>query len=605
MATIPLSSGPQVRPGASPQTVSQVTGTESAVTGARQLTQIGGLVEELAKQEAQAIETRDRVQMETDLANFEVESLQRSAQLAIEGTGEEGHVKGVMNDFEERKLTFLETQPEYLRSEAQLKLLQPQTVVAKNALATQNRQYQRELTTNSADFRNNVVNTVRFGTTSEEIAMQKVEAFVNELPEGLQEAELEAGREAVRRATLARQVEDDPTAAIEAVRAGSYNDVEPGFVEARFGEANRALSSQKTESERLVKQAYDNRWTDPVLAAQSSLAAEGVENPTPDDLQRAQADLNIPKSRRSVLTKNAAQEIANQLASVTTVEEFFIRRAELTAEAEQLGATPSKVAADVRKLADMPMALSVVMDAGTPQPGESREAARLRVDPTFMANALQIVQNPKAGEDARRNIARTYGQAEVQEVEAAVWDEYGDQIRAMHRSGVPVEDISDFQQTMVDIASITYDEHRTVHNSKRRARNMTAGSIRGGHLGTTIRADGNDGYILPDNIALQLSNRDMQKIRINLMRDINVFVPESFATRELGVRDLVHNSGWTMAGHDALTLRNAGQPVYLDNGDGTMSPITLTYDQLSEVGNIEGREARGKAIAEMIQGESE
>ncbi len=145
MVTLPQRSGARTVRDTAPAPgaigTSNLPGPEAfGAVGAAVLEQNAKVMRGLAQDELKELERRHRLQLTEQLADFEIESIQRPEQIFQEADPNEPFVDLVMQDFEQRAEELTQKQPEYLRDVASAGLLQQQVRVAKSAISLQKRE---------------------------------------------------------------------------------------------------------------------------------------------------------------------------------------------------------------------------------------------------------------------------------------------------------------------------------------------------------------------------------------------------------------------------------------------------------------------------------
>ena len=267
------------------------------------------------------------------------------------------------------------------------------------------------------------------------------------------------------------------------------------------------------------------------------------------------------------------------MSAVQSIDEFILLREEFKAQAESEGGTVDELVEDVSQLANMPMALRLIVGAD-----------QAIVPQEFMASAVDLIRNPKAGEDARKQITNRakVGQPaglRIGKIEDQVFKSSSGELEAMVKSGVGVRagegTTREFTQTLNDMAAIVYNNAEAVGldgadavEEMLEARGETQ----------EVRVNGADGYVLPLDLAGVISEEEMDSLRGAVMRDLKLVVSTggtSFPTEELARGAMAINSGWTMYGNRAVVLRSYGMPVTREKDDGTLEHVILTFDQLA------------------------
>lgn len=552
--------------------------------GATLATEIGQDMQAIARKEVLALEERDRVRMMAEKSEFEIEAIQRVNVLEVEGTGEKPFVKGVMEDAAERVKEFIARQPEFLKAEAALYLLPIQTQIAKSAIAIQQIRIDNENRKNAETFRNATVNQVRYGQVSESVALAKADSFADKLPDTIRDGERAKARAEIRTASLKFTMQNDPVKALSEIEKGNYNDIDSNDLDSIYASGIRTLEANRNRVVLLENKAQKLVGTDPAQAGLLSLEAKGITNPTRVQLLDAQRKLGIPEADRSLITKEKAQALSRQLSAVQNVDEFILVREEIRVKAEEEGRDASELIEDISKLANVPMALRVVFDV-----------SQVDVSEEFLSGAIDVLRNPKAGDNARKqikegitkgawgNIITGRGPDALTKIENLTLESVADEVEVMAKSGVSVRvgegGVGEFTQTILDISAIIFNNHRLVGENGQAA---VESMLTERKSNSEIRVEGADGYMLPLGLAAAVSEEDMNNLAKAFIRD-KLTVPtkgKTFPSKEFARVSMERNAGWTMYGNKALILRAYGMPVFRKDEDGRETPAIITFDQL-------------------------
>lgn len=566
------------------QEAPQVVGTEElrradtskafGSIGAGLTMDIGQDVQDIAEREVKALEERDRVRMMAELSEFEIESVQRVNVLETEGTGDKPFVKGVMDDVGDRAREFINLQPEFLRAETALRLLPIQTKVAKSAVATQQIRIDNENSKHAEIYRNAIVNQVRYNQLGEEIALKQADSFADKLPDTIRDAERARAKEEIRAASLKSKMQSDPEKTLREVEKGKYNDIPSSQLDQIYAAGARSVEATKNKTATLKKKSQELSHKDPAQAALLYWQALDISDPTRDEMMFAQAELGIPVADRSLVTKSRAQEISRQLSAVQSVDEFWLVKKEIEAQIEQTGSDANEIIEDVSKLANVPMALRLVFDANPDT-----------VSQEFLSGAIDLLRNPKAGEDARKQIqsrSSVLGRMHIWDMEDDVSESIADEVEVMMKSGVgirPGEGTTlEFIQSIEDISAMVYNNADATGEGGAAA---VEKMLKARKALKEVRIDDENGYVLPIDLAESFSEKYMNDLKNEMIRRKGTQVSRAYPTEEFGKIEMQTNSGWVMHGNNALLLRSGGMPVFFENDKGQLEPTIVTFKQLS------------------------
>lgn len=581
---------------------------------------VGQVLQQQAEKEIVMREQQALLDMKTQVVDFDAQFDKRLEEIKQEDIGDRDFSEVVMEDFDARRKEFLENQPEFTKGAAALSLLGSQARVAKLALAEQNARFNQKVEDNANSFVNNVRNNVEFGGQDPFLAMQQLDSFMANVPENFQESIRTQAEQQIRQGQLGRAVSQDPVSALAAIQNGEYNDVDTKYVRQQFQAANTAVLKQKTEVDKLFKEANKYRRTDPARAARALLKTEGVERPNLEQLSEAQTRLGIPAARQNFITKDQSDEAVAQLSSASNVDDFFRIRDALMKGLEADAGSQEQIIQDMQELSDMHPALSSLIAAD-----------RNVDDPRFVATALELVRDNKAGEKAQQNILAQISSEDRPEfnthIDSIVSSALEDQYEVMAKAGSSPADINRLSKTVKDMAAIVYSETLARNGGDLEAAKLAAEQVVSqGVVSQVPVSEGNDAILLPaevadvlgrspgfrlgrslsETVALNVASSNKSPIadmRESIVEQSRLFIPPTYPDDESGRKDIMEKAGWAMSGPRSITLRmgDTGQPVFLKSPNGDLVPAVLSFADLRELANIDDPNTRKATMFRMIE----
>lgn len=549
--------------------------------GARDLMQTSELVGQLAEREVEELRKQARVNLMTEVSQFAIESRERLLEIKREGTGERSFTAVVMEDTQRRADELIANQPKFLQAEATMRLLPQQVSVAKSAIAIQEADRQAELQRDRQTFLNNTINQLRFGDLDEEVALEQARTFASQLPADQQrDAEFEF-TQAIRASSLYKLVDENPQEAIEAIRGGKFNDLDPSVVSRQYSLAKRALLKGVATPNKALKQAKKARIEgDNAKFAELLLQAQGVANPTRLDIIKVQEAAGIPKSAIRVLNKEDAQLVARSLTEAEDLTSLGATLTEIRTQFASDGIDPDLAMKDVIELGDMPVAVAFVADMTEEDllkaPSDSgvflgvNAVLQMTRDPDAPKKAMDVIKNrefddlPGAKED----------------INTVVEDAIGDLSKAASAAGVDIPNIAEIEGAIRGVSQIVYADELTRTGSTSKAKKAAQRAVEGLlELKDDIVVTEQDAYVLPKEITAVLDEDAMGALREQILEKTPLFLPATFPDEELLRKHYERVAGWVRQGDDLVlvtgvnTVGVAPQPIL--QADGSMIKIPL------------------------------
>ena len=152
-------------------------GAAFGAVGADLLSEQSDVMAELAQEELERQENQERVQLKKDLADFQIESIQRVDEIAQNRDPDQLLSEQVMADFEERKKALVERQPNFLKPEATVGLLPTQVNTARSAIVKQEQINREETKTAWETTKQSVLTQYSVGNLTADQAVAKAQDF--------------------------------------------------------------------------------------------------------------------------------------------------------------------------------------------------------------------------------------------------------------------------------------------------------------------------------------------------------------------------------------------------------------------------------------------
>lgn len=549
--------------------------------GADLLMKGSDVVEKMAEREDALLRQETELQMRTDLAAFDVENESRVQEIARQSPGR-GLTKRVMDDFNERKQSIVDVQPNYLKAEAQAQLLPLQVRQAKSAIGVENQQIRQANELRSQTFRDSMINSVAFGRIGIDDAVRNVDEFVARLPADSRDVAKRQLTSSVYEAHLLNRLQADPAATVEEIKNGKYDDKVPArSLLNLYGQGQKAIAEAKTETNRLREDALKIRASDPLGSALKLWQSQGVPNPTEEQLMeiqrrpQEQGGLGLPTSYQTA--KSQSDEFFLQITMMENAEEAaaFIQN---TADAlTKEGKDPARFLQESLELSDASplVKLAATMD----MQNTSAE---------FQSAWFAAVKDPQTVSAANRDLQRRFDQGEREDILAPAYERANEIAMLLEATNVSPTEVLDQQQAIIDVATVaasTYSQgieegsgwfggsaKRQVVNSLKQ--DMETYSSKQSFI------DGPDRYVLPKAIAASVPVTMMRDAKRAII-EAELFSPISTYIDMQGQKeDLLENAGWTMGGNDSLVLSLNGQAIPSKDTGG---PFEITFDDLASL----------------------
>lgn len=299
-----------------------------------------GLTKDIADASFEIVRNRQAASAMREISDMKLRQDARLKTLAEQTAPGQSVVEAGMGEFVKEANEFISRQPSYMRDYAREKMLALRDNTAGNLLALEGELASEQIALDTEIFANNTSNSVLFGTTGEEEALNAVEEYALALPERIRPKVLSEMRETVRISSLLRLTEDNPDAVLSVLKSGQYNDLDPGKLSQIEGQARRiieqrerdALARQKDTLEHRNKMFSNIIEGKNVEAARLSLAAKGNEDPSHSEILSEQAALGVLPAQLSLLPEDQAKFYAARLVATGSLQEFGMVLSEIKQE---------------------------------------------------------------------------------------------------------------------------------------------------------------------------------------------------------------------------------------------------------------------------------
>lgn len=533
------------------------------------------LTDKLAREEEKQVELLQKNQIAADVSNLEIERLSRVAELQMNGTGDKPFVQGVMEDFDARIKEVEAGYSPFMLQEFRQKVLPLKQTVAKTALATNMALLTKQIERNTESVVNTLSTKASLGLSSYEETGLAIKAYVADLPANMQAAAEQEMRRQTQAAFLQHQSTADPDGFLRELKENPDFYINEGF---DAGDLIAYRGKAVAEQERRRKALEDEQKlfaTDPVAAAKSRLARDGVMTPSPQALRDAQLAAGVHPVDVAVLSKTEAQTLAKNLSVPRDLGQFILELESSKKEIEARGGDWNQVLKDVKRFGGTlhPAVLGALDYAEKPA----------LYTPEYGAALMQLLADPDAGKKAKESIG---GATETDPIESAVLGAIEDDMRIMQASGSSTEeDMARIRQAKVDAAFIMAAEKKRL-GTYSRSDIVAAVTTPPGAAAKVIT--NRDAYYVPPEFAEKLNRQTMDDVREAWLNAGKLDVPATFPGRRLSDDDIRRNAGWVSYGDDAVQLTIRGVPVYVEGKPviESWNSLAVEYRDLEERGLV-------------------
>lgn len=364
-----------------------------------------GVTKDLADASFEIVKQRQSAAMMRELSDMKLRQDARMKELSETSEPGASVVEAGMDMFVKEANDFIDKQPSYLRDAAREKMFMLRDSTASNLLALEAKLSSEKIALDTQAFANNLLNDVRYGTLDEASALALAEEYGVVLPKRISGSVVKEMQDGVRVMALSRMAEDDPEKALSTLSSGKYNSLDPEKLAQIEGQAQRTIEKRKREAlakkqdsiefqNKILKARLDGDY---VGAASLTLMSQGVDDPSNDQLIKAQRELGALETQISLLPGEEAKFYGDRLAATRSKEEFA---AEASAILQQFPNEDERniVLRDIKKHSDLGGLLDVQIDAAFVDNGPYG---------TLMQNAaFKVMIEPDTFESATKSLDR-------------------------------------------------------------------------------------------------------------------------------------------------------------------------------------------------------